>query len=53
MFRKDSTELENFIKLVQAQKEYVIVPLSRYPKLDLGYAKNTPPPKEEKRASRS
>jgi len=52
MFRKDSTELENFIKLVQAQKEYVIAPLSRYPKLDLGIGKNTPPPEEAKRASR-
>lgn len=31
MFRKDSSELENFIQLIQAQTDYIIMPLSRYP----------------------
>lgn len=31
MFRKDSSELENFIELLQTQTDYIIMPLSRYP----------------------
>ncbi|MBN2825630.1 MAG: polysaccharide deacetylase family protein [Campylobacterales bacterium] len=51
MFRKNSSELESFIKLVQAQEDYVIVPLSQYPVVNLPtrYAKNIIPQENQTR----
>jgi len=31
MFRKNSSELENLIKLIQSHEDYILVPLSQYP----------------------